>query len=180
MSAGSRGRVAGGASGAPPTRPSPSRSNVSTALIRAPWSGTEISCRKLFPHSGHVHVAQDSLVVFVAASRRTRRIVSTSSAAVSASAGRTADGRADAGDVSSRGSFSAITRNRPRAFRLFVWPPFTAVSRPTCWASRAWCSQRSPVVDTDRHLLPSRSVAAQRGVEPAMFRILTSLRCAVG
>ena len=43
---------------ASPTRPSPSRSSVSTALIRAPWSGTEISWRKPLPHSGQVQVAQ--------------------------------------------------------------------------------------------------------------------------
>ena len=35
-----------------PTRPSPSRSKVSIALILAPCSGTEISCRKPLTHSG--------------------------------------------------------------------------------------------------------------------------------
>ena len=84
--------IFGSVTSASPTRPRPSRSNVSTALIRAPWSGTEISCRKPLPHSGQVHVAHVSRVVLVAASSRTRRIVSTSSAAVRASAGRTAEG----------------------------------------------------------------------------------------
>ena len=35
--------IRGSATSASPTRPRPSRSNVSTALILAPWSGTEIS-----------------------------------------------------------------------------------------------------------------------------------------
>ena len=89
---------------ASPTRPSPSRSSVSTALILAPWSGTVISWRKPLPHSGQVHVAQLSRVVLVAASSSTRRIVSTSSAAVSAKAGLTPDGAFGAVEVSASGS----------------------------------------------------------------------------
>jgi hypothetical protein len=42
----------------------------STALMRAPWSGTEISCRKPLPHSGQVKVAQVSRVVLDAASKQ--------------------------------------------------------------------------------------------------------------
>ena len=105
------------ATSASPTRPSPSRSSVSTALILAPWSGTKISWRKPFPHSGQVQVAHDCRLVLVAASSRTRRIVSTSSAAVRASAGRTADGRSEACDLSSSGSDSTPTGVRWRALR---------------------------------------------------------------
>jgi sulfate adenylyltransferase subunit 1 (EFTu-like GTPase family) len=64
------------------------------------------------PHSGHVQVAQLSRVVPVAASSSTRRIVSTSSAAVSASAGRTAEGELGELVFNSRGSDYAITGSR--------------------------------------------------------------------
>ena len=75
-------------------------------------------------------------LVLVAASSRTRRIVSTSSAAVSASAGRTADGELARRGLSSSGSDSAITGSRCRAFRLFVWSPLATVSyRARCEAA---------------------------------------------
>jgi hypothetical protein len=61
---------------------------------------------------GQVQVAHVSRVVLVAASSSTRRIVSTSSAAVSASAGRTAEGELGALVFSSSGSDSAITGSR--------------------------------------------------------------------
>ena len=113
---------------ASPTRPSPSRSSVSTALILAPWSGTVISWRKPLPHSGQVQVAHVSRVVLVAASSSTRRIVSTSSAAVSAKAGLTPDGAPGDVEVSTSGSDSAITGTRWRALRRFVcWPVATVV-----------------------------------------------------
>ena len=98
----------------------------------------EISCRKPLPHSGQVQVAQVSRVVLVAASSSTRRIVSTSSAAVSASAGRTADGELDEPVLSSNGSDSAITGRRCRAFRVFVWSPFATAADPSSAARAEW------------------------------------------
>jgi Winged helix-turn helix len=74
-------------------------------------------------------------------SRRPRsspgQIVSTSSAAVSASAGRTADGEPGEVAFSSKGSDSAITGRRCRAFRFFVWSPLVTTSEPSSSARAA-------------------------------------------
>ena len=122
-------------------------------------SGTEISWRKPLPHSGHVQVAHVSRVVLVAASSSTRRIVSTSSAAVSASAGRTADGEFGERNGSSSGSDLAITSSRCRAFRFFVWSPLAMTSWPSSAARAAWYAQNWSWVATERHGSPLRSRA---------------------
>jgi hypothetical protein len=66
-----------------------------------------------------VQVAHVSRVVLVAASRRTRRIVSTSSAAVMRECGPNGRWATGVCDASSSGSASAMTGIRWRAFRLF-------------------------------------------------------------
>jgi hypothetical protein len=62
-------------------------------------------------------------------------MVSTSSAAVSASAGRTAEGELGGFALSSKGSDSAIAGTRCRAFRFFVWSPFVTACEPSSAAS---------------------------------------------
>ena len=77
-----------------------------------------------------MQVAQVSRVVLVAASSRTERIVSSSSIAVRARAGRTADGGFDVLALGWSGSVSASTRSRCLGLRCFVWSPLATASLP--------------------------------------------------
>ena len=97
------------------------------------------------PHSGQVQVAHVSRVVLVAASSNTRRIVSTSSAAVSASAGRTAEGELGELLFRSNGSDSTKTGRRSRGFRRFTWLPFETVSELSSAARAAWYAQTARI-----------------------------------
>jgi hypothetical protein len=73
-------------------------------------------------------------MVLVAASSSTARIVF----AVSASAGRTADGELGEVALSASGSVAAVTGPRCRALLVFVWSPFETASAPSSAASAAW------------------------------------------
>jgi hypothetical protein len=90
---------------------------------------------------------------------------------VTASAGRTADGDPETRDTSASGSDSAMTGTRSRARRFLAWSPLRTASRPTCAARLACGSHTSPIADTDRHALPSRSFAAQMPGARVMRRV---------
>ena len=84
-----------------------------------------------------------------------------SSAAVWASAGRTADGELGAPAFRSNGSDSTITGSRCRAFRVFAWSPFATTSDPSSAARAAWYAQNSASFATERHGSPFEALRSR-------------------
>jgi hypothetical protein len=90
-------------------------------------------------------------------------MVSTSSAAVSASAGRTADGQLGERDLISIGVDSTITGLRLRAFRFLACSPFAVASRLSSSHSRERCAKISVGGNRPALAAVSQLRAAERG-----------------